>query len=81
MKKLSEVAFSELQVNDRVQSDNTKRYGKITALIHRDHAKRQEDHEVVITWDTHPDEEKEIPNSRAWLFWLDKVTYLGRAAT
>jgi len=77
MKKLSEVALNELQVNDRVQSDNTKRYGKIQEIIPREKTRRLEDAEIVIRWDSRADDEKEIPDSQCWHRWLNEVTYIG----
>ena len=66
MQKLSDVPFDSLRVGDRVKSKITNNEGVIRELIVKSQAKRFEDSEIVIVWDTGS-------RSHHWHFWLDKV--------
>ena len=52
MQKLSNVSFHDLRIGDRVKSSYTGNEGMIYKLIPIEHARRGDDNEIIVKWDT-----------------------------
>ncbi len=52
MQKLSNVPFQSLRIGDRVKSSYTGNEGMIYKLIPIEHARRRDDNEIMVKWDT-----------------------------
>ena len=71
-KKLSEVKWEDLKLNDKVISDKTGEKGHIVALDSLEEHPMDEDNMVTIDWNNGS------VSYIVWQYWLDKVTYIGR---